>query len=276
MGWKKTLASIAPFAAFAIPGVGPALGGVLKGIGAGTGIGANILRGASAAEPIIGGIAAGRNQGKQTEGSQRLHQDDTRARMYDTVTRNLIEQAGLGRDKARLELDAPTTRMQQSVLGGLFANMPEPTGRLASSLPKVTPEMRSWGTNLSSLASSRMGKDTFDIPNMPAPPTMQGLPESNWLDRLLGVAGPATSLLGLLPSRGREVPANRQAQQLPGWSPLPKSPELDTTVPTFSFEDMMKRWADAQDVNGLPGYGRPSSLIDPRSYGGTPRPGAMY
>ena len=262
----------APFALAPFTGGGSLGLGLLKGAG----LGANILRGASAAAPIIGGIAAGRNQGRQAEGYQRLHQDDTRARMYDTVTRNLLAQAGLGRDKAQFEIDAPKARFQQSVKGAGIANAPDVQG-FGGPLFTMSPETRAAASQYAAQGRDRMGKDTFDIPDMPAPPGLQGLPESNWLDKLLGVAGPATAFLGGLQRNGSSGGNGNVNNDLlgnvdfgAGIQARPESNWVDKLVGVDP--DMLRRIrSEAQPLRR-----RASSFIDPASYGGRRNPFAMY
>lgn len=169
-----------------------------------------LLMGAGA---LLGGLSGGRQRGKAQEAQLAQGQDQTRARLYDILTSNLLRQSQLGAERAQFERDSPSVRFGQALRGGLAANMQDASvnvpSRWAPSKVSVGgglrpsaigPQGREAGSKLSELALSQMGKDTFSIPNLPPPPGLNpaGMPRANFLDKFLGIAGPAASFTGLL------------------------------------------------------------------------------
>lgn len=195
---------------------------------------------AGAAAPIIGGIAGGRARGRQIEGQERLSQDAIRARMHETLTRGILDRARLGADKAQFELQAPSTRFGQAVRGGLAANVqdvgvqvPEHlrrslvqfTGGLRPSA--IGPQGRAAGQRLSELALSRMGQDTFEVPDLPGAPGVSATPRPGFIDRFLSAAGPAASFAGAFNRDDDDSgPTVGRTARPPNLSFLPESPDL--------------------------------------------------
>ena len=177
-----------------------ASGGFWGGLGkTALGLGKQYL--GSGASDIIGGLAEGRAKGRQAE-IESLQGDD----------RIRAELARLGAERAKFQLEAPSARAQQSVMGDLMANVQDvraPNIRGAStSGERVTggirpsalgPNARAAGAELSRLGLSNLGKDTFDVPEL------SKRPQANALDKLLSVAGPASAFLGAMDGRAPGV-----------------------------------------------------------------------
>ena len=183
----KAALAAAPFAAMAIPGVGPVLGGALKA----GGIGSKVLSGVGSAAGILGGVAKGRAQGREAEIKANQEQDRVRA-----------ELARLGADRAKFELESPRTRAEQAAFGEMLANeRAGPALRSTRGLSTAGPapdagflfgaNARGTGQGLSDLAYTKMGHDTFEVP------TATAMPQANALDKILSYAAPAAAGLDL-------------------------------------------------------------------------------
>jgi len=187
-----------------------------------------ILGAAGAAAPILGGLAAGRAQGKQSEADISLRNQQLRQQLLDMMSRNASE-------GAKFELDAPSTRFGQGIRGNLAANLQDvsvshPRANVAHFSGGLRPSAlgqggRDLGSQLAALAAERMGKDKIAFPA--APPEAE-LPKSGLLDKILGIAGIGTSLLGAFAPGGTtsaSSPSIRDMgavnpQDLPGFNPL--------------------------------------------------------
>ncbi len=193
-----------------------------------------------AAAPIIGGIAGGRAQGRQAEAGQIQSQDELRARL-----------AQLEAERAKFQMEAPGFRAGQTARGDILSNLQDiqfqpVRGRSQSALEgKMTtgglgastfgPNTRAAGAKLSELGLANLGKDTFNIP------TPSKMPQANWLDKVLNVAGPAASLAGAFANRdtGGEAPQggfdiNPFIQSLPQ-APPEAPPQLPLIPPPRHF-----------------------------------------
>src|SRR2546426_904092 len=93
----------------------PAIGGIVAAPFTG---GASLLGTlgsvAGAAAPIIGGMAAGRAQGKQAETNNQAMVDQLRQRAYEAQSRNALDLSQLGANKTAFEASAPNNRFQQA------------------------------------------------------------------------------------------------------------------------------------------------------------------
>ena len=186
----------------------------------------------SAGGQIAGGIAGERAAGKQQEIGNQQNQNELQQRLYQAVLQAQQNQARIGADRAQFERDSPTIRAQQSMLGNAIANtqdvgMSGGSPRLQRSMVNFTGGLRpsvlgnrAAGHALEGIGTGNIGKDTFEVPNLPPPPQTSPLPDANWLDKLLGIAGPAASTLGALaPLMQRRQP------QIPEQPPI-QSPGL--------------------------------------------------
>jgi hypothetical protein len=184
---------------------------------------------AGAAAPILGGLARGRAEGQQRDIGNQQNQAALERQLYEATTRNQLQQGQqglqrgqLGAQRAEFERDSPGVRFNQAMRGNLAQNLQDVQlnvpdrvkGSLVTYSGGLRPSAigeggRAAGAQLAGLGSSMMGKDTFELPTMPElsqAPSAQGLalPKSNWLDKLLGVAGPAAGLIGAFGGRGQQ------------------------------------------------------------------------
>lgn len=230
---------------------------------------------AGAAAPVLGGIAAGRSQGKQTEANLNQQQDQARQQLYQTLVNaqlgryNAQNNAALGlgslnAQKAKFELDAPQQRFNQAMHGNYAANVQDVQANVPDKLknylvtysgglrPSAFGEGgRAAGRQLADLATAAMGKDTFQIPematlpDMPAAPGLTPLPKAGAIDRILGIAGPAAgfagALGGLLGSSGPTGPSKYTTPGAPVLSQTDmaylqgQSPELEDPTKQQAF-----------------------------------------
>ena len=201
MGWKQNLLSLGSLAAMPFTG-GASAAGFLGGLG-------KAAPYFGALSGVLGGAAGARGQGKVAEATIAQEENRNQQALYDIITRNLLSQGQAGERKAAFELNAPTTRFRQGLGGTLAANAqdfqwaPHPKIRSSGFTGGARPSMfsqggRQLGQQFADLATSRLGKDTFDVPRLPAPPEMERLPRSGWLDKLLGIGAGATGFLGAL------------------------------------------------------------------------------
>lgn len=190
------------------------LGGILKNIGQGLlglvpggGTINKVLDLASSAAPVLGGMASGRAAGKQAENQEAQTQDQLRQRMWEAQTQNILQRSRLMQDQATMQRDSPTIRAQQAARGDMQANIQDVnipgnerlkvqhfSGGMRPSA--MGSNARAAGAGLSSIALQNMGKDSFEVPNLPAPPDLTALQKSGFLDKLLSGASGAAGLLG--------------------------------------------------------------------------------
>lgn len=144
---------------------------------------------------ILGGAAAGRASGRATDAQLQLAQGALLKSLYDASLNRSLTQAAL-----------PNLRAKEAYTGDLMANVQDSqvqapanvqshvvnfTGGLRPSA--LGPNARAAGATLSNIGASNIGKDVLpEVPNAP------NLPQSNWLDSLLGGAGLGSSILGAL------------------------------------------------------------------------------
>lgn len=183
-------------------GVGAGLAAPLTGGASLTSLPA-ILGGASGAMGALGGVASGRQQGRETEAAFQQRQDQIAQQRYQN------ELAA-----ARLNLDAPQVRAQQSVRGDILANaqpfqitgqqmvgripVPTFTGGLNPGL--FSDNTRSLGRMLSAGAVGQQGVN--DGRAIEAPPGLTPLPRAGRADSILNMIGQIGPLLNAIPWNG--------------------------------------------------------------------------
>lgn len=217
--------------------IGGALGG---GAGAATsglgGVLSQVAGASNSLSPILGNLAAGRAKGQQTEAGIRSD-----ALQQEFMNKMLLD---------KINAERPGLRANQAVQGDILANAQDfqvnGPSRVMSHVLQTSgglrPSMLSAGTrqlgrDMSANAASSMGHE-----NLPtAPDWHQSMPSSNILDQILGVAGPATSLMGAF-------------HNTVGQPPQAATPPL---VPPLAREDYnplkFRGWAKLPSFR--PGYG---------------------
>ena len=185
-----------------------------------------------AAGSVMSGIGAGRAEGRQAEATANQNQGRAQADIYRALADAIMRQGTLGQQKAEFERDSPNVRFGQAMRGNLAANMQDVSMQVPDRLKPYMVNFsgglrpsaigaggRAAGQQLADLGSGMMGKDSFELPNLPAPPQTPDMPQAGWLDKFLNIAGPAASAVGVLgPMIGRRG-QNQQAQSpsfLPG------------------------------------------------------------
>lgn len=192
---------------------------------------------AGAAAPILGGLAAGRTQGRQAEAAQILNEAQLRQRL-----------AELEAERTKFELSAPTARAHQAALGDFLSGAQAASlGRYApgSNMPTMAAARNLFGAHtqaagakLGPLAVSKLGTDTYALPSMPK------MPQANMFDKILGIAAPAAAGLGALNTfrnRPIKMPTSAPPLYVPptpdlqppflGWQDPLQSEDLSTTLP---------------------------------------------
>lgn len=160
-----------------------------------------ILGGATGAMGALGGVASGRQQGRETEATFQQRQDQLAQGRYQNEL-----------DAARLNLQAPTMRAQQSVRGDILANaqpfqitgtrmmgripIPTTTGGLSPAL--FSDDTRSLGRMLSAGAVGQQGVN--DGRAIEAPPQLTPLPRVGRGGGLLNLISQIAPFLSLIPS----------------------------------------------------------------------------
>ena len=222
MGFLSALGKIAPFAAMAIPGVGPALGMGIKAIGATSGA-------LGALGQIAGGAAKGAGQSRESANTQAMMADRNKLDAYQ-AQQQAVMQALLGQSNEQLRsadidllrkkfaVEAPQMRGKQALLGSLMQNM-QPvqmsglSPQIASRMPQISgglspaalgPLARQMGGLLQSNAvSGQQAGDQFDPLQrtnfggglLPAP-GLSSPQKAGMLEKILGGVGFGGSLLG--------------------------------------------------------------------------------
>lgn len=206
----------APFAAMAIPGVGPALGGVMKAAGSAGKIG-QIAGIAGKVAPMLGKMSAAQSAGKQRDAQNSIAED-----------RNAM-------DRYRMEQGARTNARQQGVRASMVANASPvkfnvgPDGKRSVSggyanPSLINPDARSIGSNL----SHQYAMDTMK-PNMGVPQAT-ALPQSGFMDKLLGGGAIASSLLGAFSKRPvTGATDSTDPRRMGQMGPFPVDSETDDT-----------------------------------------------
>lgn len=186
----KIAMTAAPFAAMAIPGVGPLVGGVMKGAGIGGKL-ATAAKFGSALAPVLGSAAKGQAQGKQVQAGQDMQRDR------------------LALDRYKTEQAAPELRRRSAVNASMTANrQPVKMSRDASGHRSVSggfanpdlinPDTKALSEDMTHQAMLQQLQHGADIPKMtPAP-------KSGFMDKLLGGGAMAASIFGALPGMGRK------------------------------------------------------------------------
>jgi len=164
--------------------------------------------------PVLSDLATGRARGRQQETTNLQDQAELEARIQNQIAQQQLQRASLGAQRAQFELNAPTTRFQQGLRGNLAANVQDVRVRVPDRIKPYLIEFtgglrpsalgqggRDIGQRLAQLAAQRIGQDTFEVPDLPSPPSIPGLPQANFLDKVLSVAGPAAGLIGAIPPR---------------------------------------------------------------------------
>ena len=199
--WRKLLTDERGFFQLAIP-AGLALLSLLRKPG--------VQKGLEVGGQVIGNIAKRRGEGRQQETANQQNQAQTEADIYRSMTNALMQRGGLERQRAEFERDSPSVRAQQSALGNAMVNTQDVgigggSPRLQRSLVNFTGGLRpsalgnrAAGYALEGIGTGNIGKDTFEVPDLPAPPQLQGLPQASLMDKILGIAGPAAGLAGIL------------------------------------------------------------------------------
>ena len=189
----------------------------------------DILKGAGG---VLSGIGQGRAEGRAAEATANQNQGRAQADIYNSLVSALMRQGELGQQKATFERDSPNVRFGQAMRGNLAANLQDVSMNVPDRLkpymvnfsgglrPSALGEGgRAAGQQLAQIGQGQMGKDSFSVPNLPAPPSLPDMPDSSWLDTFLNIAGPAAGAVGALgPLFGRRA-QNEQGQgprTLPG------------------------------------------------------------
>lgn len=192
---------------------------------------------AGAVAPVIGGLAEGRSQGKQQEAI------NTRQALLDEF-RSKIE-------ANKLAAERPELRAEQARKGDLLANVqdvgvnasPEVMKHLVSFTggkrpSALGPNAREAGRLMSDQALGYL-KNGEDLPTAPSAEAMLAPTKSGVLDKILGAAGPAMSLLGTVPPVARTM----------GGTQIPSDPNAWKNV-KFGPTQAPPGQAAAQFVNG--------------------------
>lgn len=178
-------------------GGGGGQGGQGEGEGGGGGWGGVLGQVAGVANnmsPVLGQMAAGRAKGEGEEAGMR-------GKAMEQEFQNK-----LALDK--LQASRPQLRAQQAIQGDIVANAQDfhATGpdRVMSHVVHgtggVRPSLFSDATRQAGRDLNQIGTSTMGHENLPTAPGFQeSMPKSNWLDSVLSVAGPASSLMGALP-----------------------------------------------------------------------------
>lgn len=197
----------------------PALAGALGGIGMGgkvlSGIG-KVAGAANALSPVLGGMAKGRAEGRQAETTNLLNRDQLNLSRDQMVNQAIQQEFANRLGLANQEASMLDLRANQARRGDLQANVQDvhipdsANGRIrvqhwsGGIRPSALgPNAREAGRRLSDTALAKMGNE-----GLPAAPgaghysAVSPLPQSGFLDKLLGGAGAATSLLGTFPQQG--------------------------------------------------------------------------
>lgn len=175
----------APFAAMAIPGVGPALGMGLKAAG----IGGKVAMAANAARslaPILGAASGAQATGKRLDANTNMRRDE------------------LALDRYKTQQAAPELRRKSAVKASMTANAtPVHMGRDASGKRSVSggyanpglinQDTRGLSEDMTHQALLQQLQHGSDIP------AITPAPKSGVMDKLLGGGAMASSILGAVP-----------------------------------------------------------------------------
>lgn len=175
----------APFAAMAIPGVGPAVGGLMKGAGS-MGKLASIGKIAGGIAPILGAASGAQATGKRLDANTNMRRDE------------------LALDRYKTQQAAPELRRKSAVKASMTANAsPVHMGRDASGKRSVTggyanpglinQDTRALGDDMTHQALLQQLQHGADIP------AITPAPKSGVMDKLLGGGAMASSILGAVP-----------------------------------------------------------------------------
>ena len=226
----------------AAPYIAAPFTGGLSLAAAAPGIMSKIAGVAGAVAPVVGEFAKGRAEGQQRDIGNQQNQSELQQRLFQAILQAQQGQARLGQERAQFERDSPDVRFGQAMRGNLAQNLQDVS--LSGGSPRLQKSIvnyggglrpsaigeggRAAGAQLAGIGSSMMGKDTFNIPDLPQAPQIPGLPQSNWLDKLLGVAGPALGFAGAL--------GPQQQQVAP-----PVTGQPDETISGITNPDLMRR-----------------------------------
>ena len=246
MGVKSVLGKIGKAVVPFIPGVGPIASAAL-----------------GAVEGIASGASKGRAAGRVAEAGVAGDQDRLRLQAAQALEQALQGRAGLDLQRRRFQLQAPGQRGRTSVQGDVLANaqdarvggpitrtrgrMPQISGGLRPSL--MSGVTRQLGSELSRQALlSQMAGDQFESMPPPSMPAVTPLPQAGGFDKFLNILGGVGAGVGALDQSGL----------FDRWK-APKPP-----IPQIPLERPMSPRV------------RMPTFVDPRTYGGTPRPGVRY
>lgn len=253
MGFWSALGNIGKAAVGFVPGIGQGIQGLLGGGDGEDSEQSNlskILGIAGGVAPVLGGMAAGRQQGLMNEDLSSQSRDRNAlqraalANQYgltSTQMGNANAQQGYENQmsQAKYRMDAPSIRAEQARKGDLLANVQDVsvshpraaiahfTGGLRPSA--LGPNAREAGRLLSSGAVDAM-RSGEQLPTSPefsaAPPPMipnlSTAPQSGILDKILSVAAPASALAGAVqPYFNRQNPFFERNQANAGRVPPP-------------------------------------------------------
>ena len=150
-------------------------------------IGGGVLKKAPEIAAATAGGAGARAQSQTAKGNQQLSQDELRQRMFQAVAAQQAQRTGQVADRAAFERDSPSVRAGQARTGDIMANMRDvtvdrPGGRFGpvnfsgGLRPSVLgPASRGAGAALASLGASKLGSDSYAIPELAAPPELTKL-----------------------------------------------------------------------------------------------------
>ena len=227
--------------ASAIGGGGGMLGG-LGGLLSGAGTTGKIANMVGKAAPLLSGMAKSRAESLNSQNDQTLSQDQLRQRMWEAQTQALLQRGQMLQDQAKFNIQAPSMRADQAKRGSLMANVQDlrfpdnprvkvmhPTGGIRPSA--LGPEARQAGSQLAQLGLSNIGKDSFEVPNLPKAPGLSELSGGGFLDSLLGGATAASGILNLLQNQQKQQRPPDVTGQPIDMSKLIGQMPLDTSVP---------------------------------------------
>lgn len=231
----------------------------------------------------LGALAGGRSKGKQDAAQTNLQRDQLATQQYQTQQNALLQSmlaaanqqtqnAQTDLAQRQFTLNAPNQRAATSVRGDIMARAQPlsinfqkgqiPTFSGGASLASLSPESRQIGQSLSRNALlQQMQGDTFkplETQNWQGavlqPPQQTPLPQSNWLDKTLGVLSPIASIAGAVSSGVQQSKDNdlimsllQQAGKPGAMAPQPMAMPQGWALPKGTLQDP---WSDTNWAAG--------------------------
>lgn len=156
----------------------------------------DILSSAGSIADVLAKIEAGRATGRQAQGDAQQRQALAEANIYRTQA-DVALKGPLQSAKAAAQGDQMANIQPFSWTGGtsMSGNLPIPQSTGGLSPANFGPATRKAGADLATLSANRVSSPDFNIPK---PPVLPPLPESNGLDSILSTASGLGSLAGAL------------------------------------------------------------------------------